>query len=314
MTDSDNNNTESNVPMVNRRQVLGSLAVGAIAASAAQADSAVPKAMQGQVALITGAARGIGRSIALAYARLGADVVLVDIADSEIYEKTIGYALASDADLQETVALLKQSTGRVLSIKADVSDEAAMNKAVAETVKKFGRLDVFVANAGIAAQGSMVEMPSERWNTVIDINLKGVANGLRAALPQMQKQQYGRVINIASVLGRQGSAGLSAYCASKWGVIGMTKAAALEVGKQGITVNAIAPSGVKTGIWGQMLEQPEMMAGLDARLQTKHALDVGLMEPDDIADAAVYLASAGAKMISGMVVDVAAGANAAYTA
>jgi len=321
MSEKSHSSTETGnggAPM-DRRKAIGVLAGGVAATAGLAAGSASSHGaeahgiLDGQVALVTGAGRGIGRAIAVAYARAGANVALLDIDDPERYRKVLGYSLASAADLAETEAQVKAAGREALLLRADVSDDARMAAAVAATLKHFGRIDIFVANAGVGGSAPVQQLSAELWSTIIGINLTGVANGLRAVLPSMVARGSGRVITIASVLGRRGQEGVGSYCASKWGVIGLTKATALDVGKSGVTVNAIAPSGVRTGIWGAMADSPEAMAALDAGLRQRHALDVGLMAPEDIAEAALYLASPGARLVSGMVLDVAAGANARYT-
>lgn len=283
------------------------------AAAAEECQTAPNSVLSGQTALVTGAARGIGRAIAVAYARAGADIALLDIADPDAYQATLGYALGSEADLNETAGLVDAAGRRSLKIKADVADLAAMRRAVTEVVGTFGKLDIMVANAGVSAGGALHELPEARWKTVVDINLNGVANSIMAALPPMIERKSGRIITVTSILGRQATGNLSNYIASKWGIVGLTKAAAIDAGPHGITVNAIAPTGAKTGIFGGALGNPETLAAYDAGLRQSHALPVGLLEPEDIAGAAIFLASPAARHISGDVVDVAAGLNARYT-
>lgn len=292
--------------------VLSALATGNVSATAQE--PAPGGLLSGQVALVTGAARGIGRAIAVAYAKSGADVAALDIADPDAYREALGYPLGSEAELDETVALIEAEDRRALKIKADVSSLAAMRDAVTRIIDSFGTLDTLVANAGVGATTVLHEMPEDRWKTVIDINLNGAANAMISALPAMIERRAGRIITVTSIAGRMGSASSSNYVASKWGLIGLTKAAAIDAGLYGITVNAIAPTGVRTGIFGGLQNDPQWLAGYEAILSQLHTLPVGILEPEDITGTAVFLASPAARHITGAVIDVAAGANARYTA
>ncbi len=303
-----------------RRDVLtlGAAGVAGLAAplsfGAAQAQEvAGEKPLQGQVALVTGAARGIGRAIAQTYARAGADVALLDIAEPDAFKGTVSFKLASEADLDAAALLVEAEGVKALKIKADVRDFGAVSAAVAATLDKLGRLDIAVANAGISAGGAINVLSPERFKVVSDVNITGVYNTIRAVAPQMLQQKSGRIISISSVLGRQGAQGNSNYSASKWAVIGLTKSVALDLGKSGITVNAIAPTGVRTGFWADFLASEGGPEQVDAMLKERHALDVGILEPQDIADAALFLASDAAKSISGSVIDVSGGTAARYT-
>lgn len=296
--------------------IAGTAALSALAAGSlsATAQDAKPEGvLSGQVALVTGAARGIGRAIAVAYARAGANVAALDIADPDAYREALGYPLGSEAELDDTVAMIEAEGRRALKIKADVASLAAMRDAVAEVVDTFGTLDTLVANAGVGATAPLHEMAEDRWKTVIDINLNCAANSMIAALPVMIAQRSGRIIAVTSIAGRMGSARSSNYAASKWGLIGLTKTAAIDAGSYGITVNAIAPTGVRTGIFGGLQNDPRWLEGYEAMLGQLHTLPVGILEPEDMTGTAVFLASSAAEHITGAVIDVAAGANARYT-
>jgi NAD(P)-dependent dehydrogenase (short-subunit alcohol dehydrogenase family) len=304
-----------------RRDILKLSAAGAagmaapLSFGAAQAQELKEeKPLQGQVALVTGAARGIGRAIAQTYARAGAHVALLDIADPDAFAGTVGFKLASQADLDEAAGLVEAEGVEALKIKADVRDYEAVAAAVKATLDAFGRIDIAVANAGISAGGAIGELSPERFQVVSEVNITGVYNTLRAATAPMVEQKIGCMITIASVLGRQGSQGNSNYAASKWAVIGLTKSVALDLGKSNITVNAIAPTGVRTGFWAGALASEGGPERVDQYLKQRHALDVGILEPQEIADAALFLASDGAKRISGSCIDVSGGTAARYTA
>lgn len=294
---------------------LGAAGIAApvMAATGASASEGDAKPLKGKVALVTGAARGIGRAIALAYAKAGAGVALLDIAEPDAFEGVVSFKLSSNKDLADALKAVKAEGAKAISIKADVRDHEAMANAVKVTLKAFGGLDIVVANAGISAGGNIGDLTPERWQAVSDVNITGVYNTIQAAVPHLLAQKSGRVITIASVLGRQGAQNNSNYAASKWAVIGMTKSIALDLGKSNITVNAIAPTGVRTGFWANALNAEGGPERVDGYLKQRHALDIGILEPEDIADAALFLASEEAKRISGTVVDVSGGSAARYT-
>ena len=226
----------------------------------------------------------------------------------------LGYALGSEAELDETIAQIEAAGRRALKIKADVAQPGAMRAAVAKVLETHGRLDIFVANAGVGGGGRLQDVSDAHWKTVLDINLTGVASGMAAVLPPMQAQGGGRIIAITSVAGRMGAGGQTDYAASKWGLVGLVKSAAMDAGPHGITVNAIAPTGVRTGIFGGYADDPAWMTGFEALMHQMHTLPVGMLEPEDMAGTAMFLASPAARHISGAVIDVAAGMNARYTA
>lgn len=276
------------------------------------------KPLSGQVALITGAARGIGRATAIELARQGADLVLLDIADPQGVENIFGYRLANSDELNKAVELVKAEGVTAIPIVADVRNLDRMKEAAKMTVDRLGKIDILVANAGIAIWSPFDKMQPQQWQNVIDVNLTGVANSMWAVIPQMQKQQSGKIITLTSIGGRMGVPGVANYASTKWAVIGLTKTIALELGKDNITVNAVAPTAVNTPLYrseGQYIstgmssfaEQDEAMLGF-------HALPVPIVEPEDIANAIAFLASDKARYISGLVLDVAAGGNARYTA
>lgn len=279
-------------------------------------NSALPLA--GKVALVTGAARGIGRATAVELARQGANIVLLDIANPKGVENIYGYRLANRDELSEAVRLVAAEGRKAVPIVADVRNLNAMKQAVNTAVSQLGRVDILVANAGIAIWNSFAEMKPDQWQSVIDVNLTGVANSMWAVIPQMQKQKSGKIIALTSIGGRIGVEGASNYSATKWAVIGLTKSTALELGKDNITVNAVAPTAVNTPLYrseGQY-KSTEMnsFADQDKAMLGYHALPIPAVEPGDIANAIAFLASDQARYVSGMVLDVAAGGNARYTA
>jgi len=273
----------------------------------------------GRVALITGGARGQGRSHAIELARRGADVALVDrCADLG----TVTYPLATPGDLAETVRLVEAEGRRCISAMVDVRDFDAMIGFVDGAVAELGSVDILVANAGVSTLGSIFDLDAEAWSETVDTNLTGVFNALRAAAPHMRRQRSGRMVTISSMMGRSSNPLIPAYCAAKWGVIGLTKSVAHEMAHFNVTVNCVAPGNVSTDmLHNEMLyklmrpdlEQPtrEDVAGVMASL---HVQPVPWLEAEEITSAVVFLCSEGARHITGSVIDVDAGASARFTA
>jgi NAD(P)-dependent dehydrogenase (short-subunit alcohol dehydrogenase family) len=244
--------------------------------------------LDGKSALVAGAARGIGQAICAALAAAGADVMGLDIC--AVAAPNLTYAPATPEQLAETGKMVERAKRRWIPVKADIRDANAMKEAVDRAVKEFGKLDIVVANAGIQAYGPLVDTSEEDWNNVIDINVKGSANTVRAALPHMLSRKYGRIVIISSGQGRHGFKNGSAYSTSKWGLIGLMKSVAWEVGKDGITVNCVEPGLVDTpltrnpGRWRELIhtagkqapENPteqEAITASDAELGDGHTMD-----------------------------------------
>jgi NAD(P)-dependent dehydrogenase (short-subunit alcohol dehydrogenase family) len=242
--------------------------------------------LAGKVALITGAGSGIGRATARLFAREGAKVGVADV----------------NASRAETVtAEISDSGGDALAIASDVSKGADCERMVAETVKRFGKLDIMYNNAGISPMGLVHEMAEADWRRVIDICLTGVFLGTKYALPHLMKKG-GVVLNTASIAGQTGQPGLPHYCAAKHGVIGFTKVVALDYAKYGVRAACICPGAVVTNIGESMgmTIDPALSRQLGATL---HPLGRAC-EPEDIAGAALFLASDDASMISGVALTV----------
>ena len=199
--------------------------------------------LDGRVAMITGGARGQGRAHALALAAEGANVVIAD-APRPMVDLT--YPLGTEDDLRDTAKQVEELGSLCLPITMDVRDPAAVEAAVEEAVNRMGSLDVVAANAGIVSTGPLEEVTDEIWHQLVDTNLTGVFHTLRAAIPVMRRQRFGRIVVTSSMGGRMGIPELAAYNATKWGVIGLAKSVALEVAKEGITVNVICPTTVQT--------------------------------------------------------------------
>ncbi len=291
---------------------LAATGLGATAAAAQQASAA--RVLEGQTVFITGAARGIGRAIAIGMAEAGANVaafdVLADLPDFPI-------PMATPDDMAQTRAGVEAAGVGFRSYTGDIRDLEAQRAAVADAESALGPVGIVVANAGVNTMaGFLVEDDAayhQHWDVLTDVNVKGTAATLRATVPAMAERGTGRAILIASTFGRQGNGANPAYIASKWATIGMMKALAIEVGKSGVTVNAISPTAVETGFGGPRTDEQKAMAN-EWLAANYHQLDVGMLQPEDIAGSAVFLASPAAAMITGSSIDVSGGAAARYTA
>ncbi len=282
--------------------------------------------LRGKVAVVTGAARGIGRATAVAFAREGADIVGLDICKP--VDPRSGVKPSIPEDLEETGRLVRAIGCRWLGIKADQRDLAALRAAAAQTERQFGGIDILFANAGIQSFHPLLEMEDADWQITIDVNLTGTANALRAFAPYMVKRGGGRIIMTSSTQGQHGTKYGAAYSAAKWGIIGLMKSAALELGPNKITVNALIPGLIDTPLtrheerYAQVLEDggrtPEGSSADEeaARkiLTSKTPLGVPWIEPEDVAPVVVFLASDAARMVSGATYDVTGGDSAHNTA
>jgi NAD(P)-dependent dehydrogenase (short-subunit alcohol dehydrogenase family) len=275
--------------------------------------------LDGQVVVVTGGARGQGRSHALAVAEQGADVVLLDRCTDV---PAIKYQQATETDLRETEDLVRRRGVRVLGLVCDVGDHEQTLSAIDTVVDRFGRLDVLLANAGVYGGGSIQDADVTVWDEVIASNLTGVFNSLRAAGPQMIEQGYGRVVVTASNQGRTAVPGSVPYVASKWGVIGLVKAAAQDLAPFGINVNGVAPGNTSTpmvhnpALYGAMRPDLADPAWEDVApaLMKHHLQPIALLEPEEITAAVMFLIGPHTPHITGTILDVNAGTAARATA
>ena len=254
---------------------------------------------QGQVALVTGGGVGIGKAIAHALVR-----------------KSIRVAICGRRfeELKRTASELNQIGGEVIVVQCDVTQRTDVDRTVQAVVQRFGRLDILVNNAGASGQTSIQDPDDAKWLQIIQVNLTGTYLCSKLVIPHMRAHQYGRIVNLSSVLGRFGVAGYLAYCTAKHGVIGFTKSLALEVASEGITVNAICPTWVDTAMARQGIEETAAVIGLSTeefREQAINAVPIKRMaEADEIADLVTYLCSKSASAMTGQALNVCGGATA----
>lgn len=274
-----------------------------------------------KVVIITGAARGIGRATAIAFAKQGATIAGIDIAGhvSDILEVTP----ATPEDLQETGKLVQQAGGKWKAYQADQRDGKKLAEIFTSIDKEFGKIDILFANAGIQAFCPLVEMKDADWHDQINVNLNGTYNALKAVIPHMIKNKYGRIIMTSSTQGQHGTKSGAGYSASKWGILGLMKSAALELGDYGITVNAVIPGLIDTPLtrhrqrYAQAIDEIHNEQPIDVLekraidvLSKKSPLNVPWIEPENVAPVVLFLASDAARMVSGAAYDVTGGDSA----
>jgi 3-oxoacyl-[acyl-carrier protein] reductase len=237
--------------------------------------------LRNRTALVTGAAKGIGRAIAVRFAEEGAGVVLADVLDTA-----------------ETLEAIVGSGGRALSVRVDITDAAAVEAMVAVSISVFGKIDILVNNAGIIARGTIFELTLETWKNVLDVNVNGAFNCVKAVIPYMAKNRYGRILSISSVAGKTGDVTAApVYGTSKGAINAFTKSLARQLAEFGITANAIAPHAIDTDMSAEWSEEK--------RAAVIGGIPLGrLGKAREVADTALFLVSEGAGFITGEIMDV----------
>jgi len=255
--------------------------------------------LKDRVALVTGGGTGIGLAIALAFLREGARVAI---------------GSRNPAHLEAGSKAAREAGHEMLAIQTDVTEPISVRTAVEGVVSRYGRLDILVNNAGVSGRTPMTDPDEARWHAILNTNLTGAYLCSKQALRQMKDGEHGRIINLSSVLGRFGVPGYAAYCAAKHGIIGFTKALALEVAARGITVNAICPTWVDTDMARQGITETAALLGIsmeEFRRQAVKGIPIQRMvEAAEVGDLAVYLASPQAAGITGQAVNICGGATA----
>jgi 3-oxoacyl-[acyl-carrier protein] reductase len=238
--------------------------------------------LNGKRAIVTGAARGIGREIARVLAGAGAVLALLDLLEE---------------DLRRVAEEIEERGGRILAIPVNVADHDAVQQAIQGVIAEYGGVDILVNNAGIVRDGFLLRMKEDQWDAVLEVNLKGAFNCTKAVLKTMMKQRSGRIVNVASVVGLAGNAGQANYAASKAGIIGFTKSAAKELASRGITVNAVAPGLIETDMTASLSD--------DMKQKALELIPLGRSgTPGDVAGAVLFLVSPLADYITGEVLRV----------
>lgn len=246
------------------------------------------KLLENKVALVTGAARGIGKAIALELAKNGADIAFTDLNRNEVMETTEA----------EIAALGVKCKGYA----SNAADFAETHTVVEQILADFGKIDVLVNNAGITKDGLMMRMSEEQWDAVLTVNLKSAFNFIHACVPSMARQRSGSIINISSVVGVSGNAGQCNYSASKAGMIGLAKSIAKEMGSRGIRANCIAPGFIITEMTGKLPES--VREEWNAKIPLRRG-----GSPEEVAKVALFLASDLASYVSGQVINCCGGMN-----
>jgi len=269
--------------------------------------------VEGKVAFITGAARGQGRSHAIRLAEEGADIIAVDLVEQI---DSVPYAMATPADLDETVRQVEALDRRIVAGRADVRDYDALKTALDEGVAQLGRLDIVSANAGIFSQGRSDELPEETWRDMIDVNLTGVWHTAKAAIPHL-RAAGGSMILTSSTAGLAGFENFAHYVSAKHGVVGLMRTLALELAPDMIRVNSVHPTSVDTDMIQNAMtyalfapdlpESERTREALGPRFQTMNALPIPWVDPVDISNAVLWLASDEARYVTGVALPVDAG-------
>jgi SDR family mycofactocin-dependent oxidoreductase len=271
--------------------------------------------LEGKVAVITGGARGMGRSHALTLARAGADIA---ICDGSRHLQTVPYPLPGPEELEETAELIRATGRRCVAVEADVAKEADMARFAQAALDEFGRIDILLGNAGIFTGGVKAwELTEQQWDETFDVNIKGVWQACKAVIPTMREQGSGSIVLTSSMAGVSGMINFAHYVASKHGVIGLMRALAVELGNEGIRVNAVCPTGTSTDLLLNQFSY-DLFAGvadgsgtrrhLEQGVTGQNLLPVGTIEAQDVSNAIRWLVSDEARYVTGLAMPIDAGA------
>lgn len=241
--------------------------------------------LEGKAAVVTGGGRGIGRAICLAFAKEGADVI-------------VNYA-TQDRPAQEVVEMINKIGRKAVAVKGNVAVKAEAERIIQASVDHFGKIDILVNNAGASKAGMLYKMTEEQWDEIVDIHLKGPFLCIQAASKYMMEQKYGKIINVMSSAGRDGTKGQINYSSAKGGVLALTKSAARELADYGITVNVILPGIVSTEMTEKIRTDPKLK-----EIYMRRILLNRFAEPEEVAHAFVFLASEEASYITGQLLCV----------
>ncbi|MDC3246147.1 3-oxoacyl-ACP reductase FabG [Flavobacteriaceae bacterium] len=242
------------------------------------------KRLEGQVAIVTGGARGIGKGICEVFCREGATVALWDVLDGT-----------------ETVNEITQNGGKIFFQKVDVTDQSSVDSAIEDIIKQHGKIEILINNAGIIRDRSFLKMSEEEWDSVINVNLKSLYVVTRSVIPHMKENGYGRIVSASSINGTAGAFGQTNYCATKAGISGFTRALCKEVGRFGITANAVAPGFIQSAMTDSMPEEV-----INAGIKMIPVGRIGTAE--DMGNAYLFLASKESGFVSGITLHANGGA------
>lgn len=312
---------------IGRRELIAKagIATAAIASgmistnpSHAQSSASTKKQYSGKTAFITGGARGIGLATAEMFATNGANIVIFDIASTNI--DGVGYSVSNEKDLKNAKSKIEKLGVKCLTIKGDVRIKKSLELAVKKTLKSFKTIDFMVANAGVTQIGYLPDFSELEVSAILDINVSGVIKTTQAVIPHMIKQKSGRIIFISSILGRKGNKDWPVYSASKWAVIGFAKSTAHLLGKDNITCNTICPGLVDTKLVNneyvlkRWLPHDPKWSNVVRWVEKNHPIPKGVYKPSEIAAAVKIFCDEGASTITGEVLDISMGASAEATA
>ena len=259
------------------------------------------------VALVTGAARGQGRSHALRYAEHGADVVAADVCETD---DASTYEMADDSELAETVSLAEERGADALGVQMDVSEEGQVEAGVDRAVSEFGRIDVLANNAGVAPVSGLMDLDEATWDHTVDVDMKGMwLCAKHVGQHMIERGEGGRIVNTSSTAGLAASPGLGHYTAAKHGVVGLTKTLAAELAPHDVTVNAVCPTAVDTEMTAGIVESIDDDVAEIAEQSGPDNLFTDIMQPEDVSAAFMWLSSEDARFVTGVALPVAAGAT-----